>query len=150
MYSCWWKMSTGSVEILGHNGISTTSIRWSDSPWRSQWTASTESWKLFQLCHKKHLMIGNGIQVIFTSNSASIIQNLNSSIHCHWNLTLFFVKYRYLITPSTVVTFLSHTYRLALCLDLSPSAAAVDMVTGTIVLDEILTSFRLTRNWELI
>ena len=51
---------------------------------------------------------------------------------------------RYVITPSTVVTFLSHTYRLALCLDLSPSAATVDCVQGTTLLDEILSSFKYT------
>jgi hypothetical protein len=49
---------------------------------------------------------------------------------------------RYVISPSTVVTFLSHTYRLALCLDLSPSAATVDCVGGFTLLDEILTSFK--------
>lgn len=49
---------------------------------------------------------------------------------------------RYVISLSTVVTFLSHTYRLVLCLDLSPSAATVDCVEGVTLLDEILTSFK--------
>uniref|UniRef100_A0A0N7ZXW0 Protein SZT2 n=1 Tax=Daphnia magna TaxID=35525 RepID=A0A0N7ZXW0_9CRUS len=50
--------------------------------------------------------------------------------------------YQYVISLSTVVTFLSHTYRLVLCLDLSPSAATVDCVEGVTLLDEILTSFK--------
>ena len=58
------------------------------------------------------------------------------------NYFIFHICLRYVISPSTVVTFLSHTYSLALCLDLSPSAATVDCVEGVTLLDEILTSFK--------
>ena len=78
---------------------------------------------------------GIGILAIYTSECLFIYLNVVNHL-----IILNF--YRYLITPSTVVTFLSHTYRLALCIDLSPSAATVDCVQGTTLLDEILTSFK--------
>lgn len=47
-----------------------------------------------------------------------------------------------MITPSTVVMFLSHAYRLALCLDLSPSAATVDCLGGSTLFEDLLISFK--------
>ncbi|XP_021342251.1 protein SZT2-like isoform X1 [Mizuhopecten yessoensis] len=46
------------------------------------------------------------------------------------------------LLPSTVVTFLARRYRLVFVLDLSPSAASVDLKTGEVLLDKISHNLR--------
>ncbi|XP_046683213.1 KICSTOR complex protein SZT2-like isoform X2 [Homalodisca vitripennis] len=48
-------------------------------------------------------------------------------------------KYRYLVTASSNIIFLSEVYSTVYCLDLSPSISAVDIQHGEVMLDEILS-----------
>ncbi|XP_052124949.1 KICSTOR complex protein SZT2 isoform X2 [Frankliniella occidentalis] len=50
--------------------------------------------------------------------------------------------YRYLVTPQSSIVFLTHRYRFAFCLDMSPSVSAVDTQHGEVMSDETLLSFR--------
>ncbi|KAL3869893.1 hypothetical protein ACJMK2_042520, partial [Sinanodonta woodiana] len=46
-------------------------------------------------------------------------------------------KYQVVLTPSTIMTFLSCQYRLVITLDLSPSVACVDVSTGEVLYEKV-------------
>ncbi|XP_060082039.1 KICSTOR complex protein SZT2-like [Ylistrum balloti] len=52
------------------------------------------------------------------------------------------MPFMFQLLPSTVVTFLAKRYRLVFVLDLSPSAASVDLKTGEVLLDKISHNLR--------
>ncbi|XP_074640655.1 KICSTOR complex protein SZT2-like [Tubulanus polymorphus] len=51
-------------------------------------------------------------------------------------------KYRYRLTPSTIVTFLARKYRFVFALDLSPSVACVDIKSGDVLISQAFKALK--------